>query len=96
MERRVTLVQLPPPGRMGGDRPGDVPERILQIVESAGGRSEGIWTLGTGPYRLVSVATYPDTGSATAARVRIESLGVDTVEGYPVCDMPECIQAMTA
>jgi hypothetical protein len=89
----VTLIRVTPEV----DRaPSDLSSEIAQIVESLGGVTEGVWALGSGPYQLVSVATYPDGLSASRARARIEALGVFTLEGYPVSEMPECLQAMAS
>ena len=96
MERDVTLIRVTKEGRERYETPSDCSAQILQIVESFGGTSEGIWSLGDGPYQFVSVATYPDRMSAQTARTHIEALGIVTLEGYPVFEMAECLQAMSA
>jgi hypothetical protein len=88
------LIRVIPRGRGTHPASNDISSEIAKIVDSFGGTTEGIWTLGGGPYQFVSVATYPDSISASKARARIEALGIVTVEGYPVFDMPECLQEM--
>ncbi len=94
MERNVTLIRVSaeePDGPEGDD---DRAAQIMRIVGSFGGTTEGIWAFNGGPYRFVSVATYPDRICARKARTRIEALGISTIEGYPVVEMSECLQAM--
>ena len=96
VERYVTLIRAMPNGQGSDENSDDLSTQIMHIVESFGGTTEGIWALGGGPFQFVSVATYPDKGSAVKARTHIEALGVVTTEGYPVFEMPECLQAMAA
>jgi uncharacterized protein with GYD domain len=96
VERSVTLIRVAPTDREPHGQAGDLSTRIAAIVESLGGTTEGIWTFAGGPYRFVSVATYPDRVSAVRALTQIEALGVSTVEGYPVVEMREYLQAMAA
>jgi hypothetical protein len=67
----------------------------MEIVDSLGA-TDGIWALRGGPFAFVSVACYKDERAAREARARIEALGLATTEGYPVGEMPECLQAMAA
>ena len=96
MEWHVTLSRITPKDREPDQTSGDYSSELMQVVESFGGTIEGLWALGGGPYRFVWVATYPDEISASRARTRIEALGIITDEGYPVFEMPECLQAMAA
>ena len=96
MERCVTLIRVEPEDRSRGRASGNDSSRIVGIAESFGGRTEGIWALGGRPHRFVSVASYPDEMSARKARIHMEALGLVTVEGYPVSEMHECLQAMAA
>jgi uncharacterized protein with GYD domain len=96
VERHVTLSRITPKDRESTQTSGEYSSQLMQIVESFGGTIEGLWSLGDGPYRFVWVATYPDEISASKARTQIEAIGVITIEGYPVFEMPECLQAMAA
>ena len=96
MERYVTLIRVSSkdPERYQGDD--DPATQIMRVVKSFGGTTEGIWAFSGGPYRFATVATYPDRISARKARTRIEALGISTIEGYPIVDMSECLQAMAS
>jgi uncharacterized protein with GYD domain len=93
VERSVSFVRLTGKGREASLKAGDYFAQILEIAERFGGKLEATWALTGGAIDFVSIATYPDRISAFKARIKIEELGVVTVESFPVVDMVEYIQA---
>lgn len=96
MERFVGLVRLTSKGREQTLKAGDYFAQIMEIVQHFGGKIEETWAVTAGPFDLCSATTYPDRISALKARTQIKALGVCPIEGYPVIEMSEYLQAVTS